>query len=119
MAERFAWSKQVSDAEFASGTAYRERFRAHLGALLGHDGVLVLPTLPDIAPLCSDDSATLERYRNRSIQLLCVAGLSGFPQLSMPLGQRLGAPLGLSLLGPAGSDRSLVRLAERIATSTT
>ena len=48
---------------------------------------------------------------------LCSAGLAGFPQLSLPLGSRLGAPLGLSLLGPAGSDRSLVRLAERIASS--
>jgi amidase len=117
VAERFEWSKGVTDEQFASGTAYRARFVAHLAALLGSDGVLVLPTLPDIAPRCSDDVATLERYRNRSIQLLCVAGLSGFPQLSMPLGQRLGAPLGLSLLGPAGSDRSLVSLAERIAAS--
>lgn len=117
VAERFEWSKGVTDEQFASGTAYRARFVAHLAALLGNDGVLVLPTLPDIAPRCSNDVATLERYRNRSIQLLCVAGLSGFPQLSMPLGQRLGAPLGLSLLGPAGSDRSLVSLAERIAAS--
>ena len=115
VAERFAWSKGVGDEQFASATAYRERLRARLGALLGHDGVLVLPTLPDIAPLCSDDGYMMESYRNRSIQLLCLAGLSGFPQLSMPLGKRLGAPLGLSLLGPAGSDLSLVRLAERIA----
>jgi amidase len=41
--------------------------------------------------------------------------LSGFPQISLPLGQRLGAPLGLSLLGPAGSDLSLVKLAQQIA----
>lgn len=46
--------------------------------------------------------------------MLCVAGLAGFPQLSMPLAQRDGAPLGISLLGPAGSDRALVALAERI-----
>jgi amidase len=46
--------------------------------------------------------------------MLCIAGLAGFPQLSLPLSSRLGAPLGISLLGPAGSDRSLVRLAERI-----
>jgi amidase len=31
------------------------------------------------------------------------------------MASRLGAPLGISLLGPAGSDRSLVRLAERIS----
>ena len=47
--------------------------------------------------------------------LLFLAGLAGFPQLSLPLGKRLGAPLGLSLLGPAGSDGSLVAMAERIA----
>ena len=57
----------------------------------------------------------MESYRNRSIQMLCLAGLSGFAQISLPLGHRLGAPLGLSLLGPAGSDMGLVRLAQRVA----
>ena len=56
----------------------------------------------------------LEDYRNASIRMLCIAGLAGFPQLSLPLGLRLGAPLGLSLLGPPGRDRSLVRLAEQL-----
>jgi amidase len=47
--------------------------------------------------------------------MLCISGLSGFPQLTLPLASRIGAPLGISLLGPADSDRSLVALAERIA----
>ena len=80
----------------------------------GDDGVLVLPTMPDIAPLRSEGDAALESYRAHAVQLLCLAGLAGFPQVSLPLGRREGAPLGLSLLGPAGSDLSLVRLAERI-----
>jgi amidase len=50
-----------------------------------------------------------------AIRLLCIAGLAGFPQVSMPLARRIDAPLGLSLLGPPGSDRSLVALAQRIA----
>ncbi len=115
VAQRFAWSAQVSDGQVAQARAFRDRFRVHLGRLLGPDGVLVLPTMPDIAPLVSEPEAALEDYRNRAIRLLCVAGLSGFPQLSLPLATRSGAPLGLSLLGPAGSDRSLVHLAERIA----
>jgi len=98
----------------ATATAFRERFCTHLTTLLGSDGVLVMPTMPDIAPLASADEAGLEDYRNRATRLLCSAGLAGFPQLSLPLGSRLGAPLGISLLGPAGSDRSLVRLAERV-----
>ncbi len=115
VAERFAWSRDVTDAQVVAARVFRTAFRAHLAALLGTDGVLLMPTMPDIAPLRSESEAGLEDYRNRAIRMLCIAGLSGFPQLSMPLASRDGAPLGISLLGPAGSDRSLIQLAERIA----
>ncbi|MGJ7608600.1 amidase [Variovorax sp. LT1R20] len=115
VAERFAWSREVTDAQVATARVFHTAFRAHLSALLGTDGVLLMPTMPDIAPLRSESEASMEDYRNRAIRLLCIAGLAGFPQLSMPLATRDGAPLGISLLGPAGSDRSLVALAERIA----
>jgi amidase len=115
VAERFEWSRQVTDTQYAQACNYRSQFRQHLANLLGTDGVLVLPTVPDIAPLCGQAGEEMERYRNRAIQMLCIAGLSGFPQISLLLGQRLGAPLGISLLGPAGSDASLVKLAQRIA----
>jgi amidase len=114
VAQRFAWAREIPDQKVADGRAYRLRFRAHLGSLLGADGVLLMPTMPDIAPRVSDDEAGLESYRNRALQMLCVAGLAGLPQLSLPLATRTGAPLGLSLVGPPGSDRSLVRLAEQI-----
>ena len=115
VAERFAWSRAVTDEQVSAGRRFRAAFRAHLAQLLGSDGVLVMPTMPDVAPLRAEPDAGLESYRNQAIRMLCIAGLSGFPQLSMPLAQRDGAPLGLSLLGPAGSDRALVRLAERLA----
>ena len=117
VAQRFAWSKAVTDEQVSAAQAFRTRYRAMLANLLGTDGVLLMPTMPDVAPLISADEAGLESYRNRAIQMLCIAGLAGFPQLSLPLAWRLGAPLGISLLGPPGSDRSLVRLAERISPS--
>ena len=115
VAERFEWSRTVTDEQVGAGRRFRAAFREHLTGLLGSDGVLVMPTMPDIAPLRDEADAALETYRNQAIRMLCISGLSGFPQLSMPLAQRDGAPLGLSLLGPAGSDRALVRLAERLA----
>jgi amidase len=115
VAERFAWSKQVTDAQVESAARFRAAYRAHLASLLGDDGVLLMPTMPDIAPLLAAGEAELEDYRNAAIRMLCVSGLSGFPQVTLPLASRLGAPLGISLLGPAGSDRSLIALAERIA----
>ena len=115
VAERFAWAKGVTDAQFADATAYRERFVAHMEALLGSDGVMLMPTMPDVAPLLTDSEAALENYRNLAIRMLSFSGLARLPQISLPLASRLGAPLGISLLGPRGSDRSLVALAERIA----
>jgi amidase len=114
VAQRFAWAREIPDQKVAHAQAYRMRFRAHMVTLLGSDGVLLMPTMPDIAPLISDDEAGLDSYRNRALQMLCIAGLAGLPQLSLPLATRLGAPLGLSLVGPPGSDRGLVRLAERL-----
>ena len=116
VAERFAWSREVTDEQVSKARVFRVAFKSKLTALLGNDGVLLMPTMPDIAPLRTATDASLEDYRNKAIRMLCVAGLGGFPQLSLPLAERDGAPLGISLLGPAGSDRSLIALAERIAT---
>jgi amidase len=115
VAERFAWSRQVSDAQVAAAQAFRVAYTDQIDALLGTDGVLLMPTMPDVAPLRSAPEHTLEDYRNSAIRMLCLAGFSRTPQLSLPLLRRDGAPMGLSLLGPRGSDRSLVALAERLA----
>jgi len=115
VAERFAWSKQVTEAQVVNAAHFCDRFRSHLAALLGSDGVFVMPTMPDVAPLLAADESELEDYRNAAIRMLCISGLSGFPQVTLPLASRIGAPLGISLLGPAGSDCSLIALAERIA----
>ena len=115
VAQRFAWCSEVTDAQAAAARVFRQQFRARLADLLGNDGVLLMPTMPDIAPLISEDGPGLDDYRNRALRMLCAAGLSGCPQLSLPLAERDGAPLGVSLLGPPGSDRSLVRLGEQLA----
>ncbi|MCA3187354.1 MULTISPECIES: amidase [unclassified Cupriavidus] len=114
VAGRFAFSKGVTHAQFEQSDAVRREFTAHLGRLLGHDGVLVLPTMPDIAPLRATPMEALEDYRTAAAHTLCLTPLSGFPQLSLPLSGRDGAPLGISLLGPKGSDRSLIAVAETL-----
>jgi amidase len=115
VAERFAYSKAVSNAVVKASAKLREAFAAAIADLLGRDGVLILPTMADIAPLVTQAEAELETYRNKTLNLLCLSGLARLPQLSMPLAKRDGAPLGLSIMGPAGTDRSLVEMAEEIA----
>jgi len=117
VADRFAFAKGVTEAQWAEAQPVRSGFRERLSALLGSDGVLILPTMPDVAPLLTDTEEALNDYRNKALNLLCLSVLSGLPQVSMPLASRLGAPLGVSLMGPAGSDLSLVKLAAHIAAS--
>ena len=114
IAQRFDWSREVTSEQVQSSRAVRNAFTEQLAQALGTDTVWVMPTMPDIAPLIHDSPEALERYRNNAIRLLCLSGLSGFPQLHLPLATRLNAPFGLSLLGPKGSDRSLIRLAEQL-----
>jgi amidase len=95
-------------------TERRDAFRVELAGLLGDDGVLVLPTVPGAAPLKAASSDDQQAYRERALRLLCLSGLSGFPQITLPLGKVDGAPFGLSLLGPKGSDRRLIALGARI-----
>jgi amidase len=115
VAERFAYSRAVTDEEVAEAETCRTQFRGRLRDLLGQDRVMILPTMPDVAPLLTEAETSLDAYRNTALNLLCLSGLAGTPQVSMPLATRLGAPLGLSIMGPSGSDLSLVRLAARIA----
>ena len=115
--ERFEWAKAVTDEQVMMARAYRRELTESLRALLGHDGVLMMPTMPDVAPLISQDAGSLEDYRNRAIRMLSISGMSGFPQISLPMANRLGAPLGFSLFGPAGSDRSLIRISQQLMSS--
>ncbi|MEQ1938165.1 amidase family protein [Mesorhizobium sp. CN5-321] len=112
--ERFDYGATIDGGTVAAETRRRDAFRAELAALLGADGVLVLPTVPGAAPLKDARFDDLQTWRERALKLLCWSGLSGFPQITLPLGQIDGAPFGLSLLGPAGSDLHLIDLGRTI-----
>jgi amidase len=66
------------------------------------------------APLRDADPAQVDAVRLRTLAITCIAGPAGLPQVSLPLATPDGVPLGISLLGPAGSDLSLIRLAARV-----
>ncbi|MER8698851.1 amidase [Mesorhizobium sp. M1273] len=112
--ERFEHGATIDAATAQRETERRVSIRLELAGLLGDDGVLVLPTAPGAAPLKAASFDDLQTYRERALRLLCLSGLSGFPQITLPLGKTGGAPFGLSLLGPKNSDRQLIALAARI-----
>jgi len=112
--ERFGFGRTIDARKMHAESVRRLTMRAELSDLLGSDAVLVLPTVPGAAPLKHADPETLKTYRERALHLLCIAGLAGFPQITLPVGQIDGAPFGLSLIGPPDSDVALIRLGRRI-----
>jgi amidase len=115
--DRFEFGKTVSKADVVTEAARREGFRNWLRDVLGDDGFLVLPTVPGASPKIDSTPAEFGAVRERAIRLLCWSGLSGFPQITLPLGSVEGAPFGISLLAPLNSDLALIRLGRRILES--
>ncbi|MGQ2927448.1 MAG: amidase [Neoaquamicrobium sediminum] len=115
--ERFEFGSKITDATASEESGKRDAFRDELAELLGDDGILLLPTVPGAAPRKDLGFDDLQAYRERALRLLCLSGLSGFPQITIPLGTVDGAPFGISLLGPAGADRQLIELSRTILTA--
>ena len=112
--ERFAAASRVSPEE---GKSAREEVTSMRMALRNQiEGyVWALPTASCAAPARNSDSTTIDAVRNRTLQMTAVAGIAGCPQVTLPLLGDAQGPVGLSLIGPAGSDRWLLRQAVDIA----
>ena len=113
--ERFEFGKDMPAEERGKAGETRKRQRARMDEIVGDDGVLMLPTVPAIAPKRDLAGAALQAYRERALSILCISGLSGLPQITLPLASLDRSPLGISFIGPRGADRALVALATRIS----
>jgi Asp-tRNA(Asn)/Glu-tRNA(Gln) amidotransferase A subunit family amidase len=115
IAERFeAGSSITPEAEAAARAVLRDA-RQKMCELLANQ-VLLLPTASGPAYARDAQPSLVERERQQTLRLTCLASLAGLPVVSVPLA-RLGAlPLGLSLVGAPGTDLTLTSLAAHHAT---
>ena len=110
--ERMAWASSLQSEAVAEARAARRDIEASVRARLRPSDVLCLPSSPRVAPLLNSPIDKIEvEYREQAMRLLCIAGLNGLPQISLPLASIDSLPLGLSIVGPRGSDRGLLALA--------
>ncbi|XP_020084616.1 amidase 1 isoform X2 [Ananas comosus] len=92
----------------------RAELQACLTGLLGDSGVLAIPTVPGPPPKLSMEAAALEDFRARAFCLLSIAGMSGFCQISIPLGMHNNLPVSVSLLAKQGADHFLLSIATEL-----
>lgn len=108
IAERFAWAGTLEESASAAEAQLRARIRGKLVELLAEDGLLAIPTAPGPAPLLGLHGLEAEAYRAKTMQLSCIAGLSGLPQVTVPVIRQDGLPLGLSFIGGPNTDMKLL-----------
>lgn len=111
---RWKTASAVTDEAAATARAQAATVRSQVRALLGTDGLAVLPSAASLAPRRDADPTDVDAVRLRTMSITCIAGLAGLPQVSLPLTLPDGTVLGVSLLGPAGSDLALIRLAVQL-----
>ncbi len=114
IAARWQHASDVTFEQAYEATQRQTLIRSKVRTLLGADTVAVLPSAASVAPLRGASGVQIDDIRIRTLRICCIAGLAGLPQVSIPLTSNSGLPVGISLIGPAGSDLALIRLATRL-----
>ncbi|HYD06715.1 MAG TPA: amidase [Reyranella sp.] len=115
VARNLVMGSMVSAADQSWAALMRQEARARMAHLLPAGTILCLPTTPFPAPLAGQPLSALDPLRDRITCLCAQGGLAGHPQISIPGATVDGLPVGLSIIGPRGSDATLVAVARALA----
>src|SRR5262249_14070666 len=84
--ERMEFAATVPQRNAVAAREEQKRARERIRALVVPGTVLALPTAPCIPPRIDTGADALESFRVRVMRLTCIAGLSGLPQVTLPVG---------------------------------
>ena len=116
VSDRYVTARSVTDEQIVTAQAGRDAVIARMNEVFdGSDVVVCLPTTVSPAPLLGQRVSERHTLRLRNSALTSIAGNTGRPQISLPLAEVDGLPVGLSLLGDYGADEQLIALAREIA----
>ena len=111
VARALVMGSMIPAADQAWAALMRQEARGRMAHLLPEGTILCLPTTPFPAPKAGLPLSVLDPLRDRITCLCAQGGLAGHPQVSLPGATVGGLPVGLSIIGPRGSDASLVAVA--------
>ena len=106
--ERFEAASLITEEQKKKAQLEQVEVIKTMNQLLAENTFLLLPTVIDIAPRLNSTAIELDVFRKNSFKLLCIAGLCGLPQVSLPLLTIQDAPFGVSVLSRRGMDVALL-----------
>ena len=111
VSERYNLAISLTPDQISEAALLREQVRARMDEVFANGGIVCLPTAVAPAPLLGLPASAKKEIQGRLSHLTCIAGTTGRPQLSLPLGEVNGLPVGLSFLGDHESDEELIGFA--------
>jgi amidase len=117
ISDNFLRGMRVDDAALAVGREFQAARRAEFMQTLAADSIVCLPTAPFPAPLLGQPRSAMWAHRTAISTLTTIAGTLGAPQLSLPLAQVDGLPVGLSMMARPSGDEMLLAFARTMATT--
>ena len=123
MRNNFELTRTLDRREIGSAIRLRENYCRRLDSFLGAHDLLCLPTTPGLAPIkgtLGDEARgyqSQDSYYSRTLSLTAIAGIGRLPQVTLPLGNVGGVPIGLSLLAGHNRDAFLLAVASQVASA--
>src|SRR6266705_2536000 len=117
IAASFQLVNELDRRRIAEAMRRREQYFRSLLEFLGPDDLLCIPTTPALAPRKGDPpkrSSSGSGYYPRTLGLTSIAGIGRLPQVSLPIADADGVPVGLSLLARHGQDSLLLQVAKSV-----
>ncbi|HEY2681105.1 MAG TPA: amidase [Candidatus Udaeobacter sp.] len=118
IAASFQLMKQLDRCRVAEAVQRREKYFRSLHEFLGPNDLLCIPTTPALAPRKGHApprrSSSGTGYYPRTLSLTSFAGMARLPQVSLPIADVAGVPVGLSLLARHGQDSFLLQVAKDV-----
>jgi len=111
VARNLVLASQITEAERQWAEMLRADARGRMRHLLDGDTVICMPTTPFPAPRKGLSVSEQGPLRNRIACLCSHGGLTGVCQVSVPVAEVNGRPIGLSLVGRPGNDARVISLA--------
>ncbi len=112
---RWDAAKRLTAEEATIAKRNTARIKQQVRAVIGTDAIVIMPSAAGLAPLVNATGSDVDAMRTRTMHLTCIGGISGVCQVSIPYKNAEGLPVGVSLMGPAGSDLALIELAIEIS----
>lgn len=115
--KRINLAKDLSAADYVDLLRLRQSYIAEVAAVLAPFDAFLMPTTPCIAPTIREVDASDEAYFRWNMRILRNVGVVNFLDgcaVTLPCQGAGAAPVGLSVCGPALSDRHILAVARAV-----